>query len=42
MEIRRAEDIAPAFAALNVQADPLYVVEASLMPTGIRTKVVGK
>jgi putative ABC transport system substrate-binding protein len=26
MEIRRAEDIAPAFAALKVQADALYVV----------------
>jgi putative tryptophan/tyrosine transport system substrate-binding protein len=34
MSIRRAEDIAPAFAALKVQADALYVVvDASLPPT---------
>jgi putative ABC transport system substrate-binding protein len=30
-EIRRAEDIAPAFAALKTQADALYVVENALI-----------
>ena len=31
LEIRRAEDIAPAFAALKAQADALYVVEDALI-----------
>jgi putative ABC transport system substrate-binding protein len=31
LEIRRAEDIAPAFAALNGQADALYVVTNALV-----------
>jgi putative ABC transport system substrate-binding protein len=31
LEIRRVEDIAPAFAALKAQADALYVVNTALM-----------
>jgi len=31
LEIRRAEDIAPAFATLNAQADALYVVTNALV-----------
>jgi putative tryptophan/tyrosine transport system substrate-binding protein len=31
LEIRRAEDIAPAFAALNTQADALYIVTDALI-----------
>jgi len=31
LEIRRAEDIAPAFAALNAQADALYIVQDALV-----------
>jgi putative ABC transport system substrate-binding protein len=34
-EIRRAEDIAPAFAALKTQADGLYVVENALIIANI-------
>jgi ABC-type uncharacterized transport system substrate-binding protein len=39
MEIRRAEDIAPAFAALKVQADALYVVVDALA-TANRTRIL--
>jgi putative tryptophan/tyrosine transport system substrate-binding protein len=39
MEIRRAEDIAPAFAALKVQADALYVV-ADALATANRTRIL--
>ena len=38
-EIRRAEDIAPAFAALKVQADALYVV-ADALATANRTRIL--
>jgi ABC-type uncharacterized transport system substrate-binding protein len=31
LEIRRAEDIPPAFAALNAQADALYIVQDALV-----------
>jgi putative ABC transport system substrate-binding protein len=37
--IQRAEDIAPAFAALKPQADALYVVGAALMATN-RTRIM--
>jgi len=39
LEIRRAEDIAPAFAALKGQADALYVVFEALMNTN-RTRIL--
>jgi putative ABC transport system substrate-binding protein len=39
LEIRRAEDIAPAFAALKVQADALYVVGSSLLDAN-RTRII--
>jgi putative ABC transport system substrate-binding protein len=39
MEIRRAEDIAPAFAALKVQADALYVV-ADALAFANRTRIL--
>ena len=39
MEIRRAEDIAPAFAALKVQADALYVV-ADALALANRTRIL--
>ena len=35
LEIRRAEDIAPAFAALNAQADALYIVQDALVVANI-------
>jgi hypothetical protein len=35
LEIRRAEDIAPAFAALNAQADALYIVRLHIRPRAI-------
>jgi len=35
LEIRRAEDIAPAFAALNAQADALYIVQDALVLSNI-------
>ena len=38
-EIRRAEDIAPAFAALKIQADALYVV-ADAFATANRTRIL--
>src|SRR5262249_10554892 len=38
-EIRRAEDIAPAFEALKVQADALYVV-ADALATANRTRIL--
>src|SRR5215468_10808944 len=38
-EIRRAEDIAPVFAALKVQADALYVV-ADALATANRTRIL--
>jgi len=41
LEIRRAEDIAPAFAALKGQADALYVVvDALVNATTNRTRIV--
>jgi len=39
LEIRRAEDIAPAFAALNGRADALYVVQEALVVTH-RTRIM--
>jgi putative ABC transport system substrate-binding protein len=39
LEIRRAEDIAPAFAALNGRADALYVVQEALTVT-YRTRIM--
>jgi putative ABC transport system substrate-binding protein len=39
LEIRRAEDIAPAFAALNAQADALYVVTDALIGAN-RTRII--
>jgi putative ABC transport system substrate-binding protein len=39
LEIRRAEDIAPAFAALKAQADALYVVTNALVGAN-RTRIV--
>jgi putative tryptophan/tyrosine transport system substrate-binding protein len=39
LEIRRAEDIAPAFAALKAQADALYVVVTALT-TANRTRII--
>jgi putative ABC transport system substrate-binding protein len=39
LEIRHAEDIAPAFAALNGQADALYVVQEALVVTH-RTRIL--
>jgi putative ABC transport system substrate-binding protein len=39
LEIRRAEDIAPAFAALKPQADALYVVGAALFAANI-TRII--
>jgi putative ABC transport system substrate-binding protein len=39
LEIRRAEDIAPAFAALNAQADALYVVVDALVAAN-RTRII--
>jgi hypothetical protein len=38
-EVRRAEDIAPAFAALKVQADALYVV-ADALAFANRTRIL--
>jgi len=35
LEIRRAEDIAPAFETLKAQADALYVVSASLVTANL-------
>ena len=39
LEIRRAEDIAPAFEALKGQADALYVVQSSLVNAN-RTRIL--
>jgi ABC-type uncharacterized transport system substrate-binding protein len=39
LEIRRAEDIAPAFEALKGQADALYVVLSALVATN-RTRII--
>jgi ABC-type uncharacterized transport system substrate-binding protein len=39
LEIRRAEDIPPAFEALNTKADALYVVDDALV-TANRTRIV--
>jgi len=39
LEIRRAQDIAPAFTALNTQADALYVVPDALT-TANRTSII--
>jgi ABC-type uncharacterized transport system substrate-binding protein len=39
LEIRRAEDIAPAFEALKAQADALYVVSDALVNTN-RTRII--
>jgi len=39
LEIRRAEDIAPAFEALKAQADALYVVQEALV-TANRTRII--
>jgi putative ABC transport system substrate-binding protein len=39
LEIRRAEDIVPAFAALKAQADALYVVAAALLHAN-RTRIL--
>jgi putative ABC transport system substrate-binding protein len=39
LEIRRAEDIAPAFEALRGQADALYVVLSALVATN-RTRII--
>jgi putative ABC transport system substrate-binding protein len=39
LEIRGAEDIAPAFEALNAKADALYVVDDALV-TANRTRIV--
>ena len=39
LEIRRAEDIAPAFEALKSQADALYVVQSSLVNAN-RTRIL--
>ncbi|MBV8112557.1 MAG: ABC transporter substrate-binding protein, partial [Hyphomicrobiales bacterium] len=39
LEIRRAEDIAPAFAALKAQADALYVVGDPLVAAN-RTRII--
>jgi putative ABC transport system substrate-binding protein len=39
LEIRRAEDIAPAFAALKPQADAIYVVGAALFAANI-TRII--
>jgi putative ABC transport system substrate-binding protein len=39
LKIRRAEDIAPAFAALNAQADALYVVSDSFIGAN-RTRII--
>jgi putative tryptophan/tyrosine transport system substrate-binding protein len=39
LEIRRVEDIAPAFDALKVQADALYVVSDALV-TANRTRII--
>jgi putative ABC transport system substrate-binding protein len=39
LEIRRAEEIAPAFDALNAKADALYVVDDALV-TANRTRIV--
>jgi putative tryptophan/tyrosine transport system substrate-binding protein len=39
LEIRRAEDIAPTFAALKAQADALYVVQEALVSAN-RTRII--
>jgi putative tryptophan/tyrosine transport system substrate-binding protein len=39
LEIRRAEDIAPAFEALNARADALYVVSDALVATN-RSRII--
>ena len=39
LEIRQAQDIAPAFAALNRQADALYVVVSALISSS-RTSII--
>ena len=39
LKIRRAEDIAPVFAALNAQADALYVV-GNALTTANRTRII--
>ena len=39
LEIRRAEDIAPAFEALKAQADALYLVEDALIGAN-RTRII--
>ena len=39
LEIRRAEDIAPAFEALKAQADALYVVADALVAAN-RTRII--
>jgi putative ABC transport system substrate-binding protein len=39
LEIRRSEDIAPAFAALKAQADALYVVVDALLVAN-RTRII--
>src|SRR5262249_53435134 len=39
LEIRRAEDIAPAFEALKAQVDALYVVGDALINTN-RTRII--
>jgi ABC-type uncharacterized transport system substrate-binding protein len=39
LEIRHAQDIAPAFAALNGQADALYVVQEALV-VAHRTRIL--
>ena len=39
LEIRRAEDIAPAFEALKAQADAVYVVVNALITTN-RTRII--
>jgi putative ABC transport system substrate-binding protein len=39
LEIRRAEDIAPAFEALKIQADALYVVGSALVAAN-RTRII--
>jgi putative ABC transport system substrate-binding protein len=39
LEVRREDDIAPAFAALNTRADPLYVVADALAAANARSIV---
>ena len=39
LEIRRAEDIAPAFAAIKAQTDAIYIVQESLVNAN-RTRII--